>query len=521
MELALKKEKKAAKRLARILAGACLAASIFGARSAKAQEAPDQGRLPAVIAVGGARLSATSGVSFDPFAQTINYSGLSYHLGDDDFSLRYGGRDTNVIGYLSGFDFSDLSHLPQLLDFGRALRESLGIYSPGSYHRELAGSLDAFAEGYTAAPGISDGRPYYVELGASGQLYARGRAGLDLRLDYDNWDLPTRFDSTLSAWFAASMRSSVSLGLEANPDSGFGYGIMGRRFSSFDGAGTLSASIHAGLLSGFNADAGTNITQRTALGYDFVPYLTFRSDEGPLRLSVNAGLDIRSEDDRSKSDQRTVHASLDRTQDSSQDISSTTLSHITGVIPAFSAVLAPSSPSAVYPVLSLSTLDSPSARGAVGLSAGRLLASGYLSSGLEAGGEALISLRGGPSTREFDDYLFRSESARAGFFPSYRSRMLAARQAFLTSSDSLMLRSSLDYDPRFPQLTSENGFIYSSGRFFIEDGIQLFCGESAGAGLYNSIGNRYVFSTQSYSRTVAGNGPVVQSVLFSIGGFIP
>ncbi len=511
-------------RLAKALAAACLAASIFGARSAMAQEAPqtDPGPSGAVVTLGGARLSATGGVSLDPFSQSVGYSGFSYHLGDEDFSMRFGGRDTQVIGYLRGFDFTDLSRLPQLLDFGRTLRENLGIYSPGSYHGAIGGSLEAFGEGYTSGRGYSDGNPYSAELGVSGYLFAKGSAYYNLNLDYDNWDLPTRFRSDLDAGFAATMRSRVSLGLETAQSAGplsLGYGVMGRRFFGYDGAGGIRASIDAGLFSGFNADAETYIWQRTVRGYDVVPYLTLLTRAGPLRLSVNAGLDVREQDGRYTADHRTMSASLDGS--SEQDSNSAIASHASSVMPAVSAVAAPGGAWPVFPILSFTTLDGPAARATLGLSADRLLASGYVSSALEAGGESFVVLRGGPSRREYDDYLFRSEAARAGFFPSYRSRMLLARQAFLTSSDSLMLRTSLDYDPRFPQITGESGVVYSGRRFFIEDGVKAFGGESVGAGLYSSFGNRYFFASGSYSRTVAGSGTIVQSLSISLGGFIP
>ncbi len=517
---------KARPKLARLLAAAALTASIFGAKEARAQEAPRPDPAPSgtVIALGGARLSASGGLSLDPFSQTVGYSGFSYHLGDDDFSMDFRGRNTNVIGYLRGFDFSDLSRLPQLLDFGRQLRENLGIYSPGSYHGSIRGSLEAFGEGYTAGRGYADGVPYSTELGVSGYAFARGSAYYDLNLDYDNWDLPTRFDSRLSAGFTASMLSRVSLGLETVQAAGpfsLGYGIMGRRFFSYDGTGSIRASIDAGLFSGFTADAETSIWQRTVHGYDFVPYLTLLTREGPLRLSVDAGLDVREQDSRDSSDHRRMHASLDSSQDMDQDTQTSVLTHTVSVVPVIGASIAPGGALPVFPILSFSTLDGPSARATLGVSADRLMASGYVSTGLEAGGESFVVLRGGPSRREYDDYLFRNEAARAGLFPSYRSRMLAARQAFLTSSDSLMLRTSLDYDPRFPQIAGESGVVYSSRRFFIEDGLKVFGGESVGGGLYSSFGNRYFYTTGSYSRTFAGSGPIVQSIALAIGGFIP
>ncbi len=512
---------RARKSLAKALAGAVLAASIFTAGKAKADDPPTPPASAGTSFLGGARISTSRGLSFDPFTQTLHYSGLSYGLGDEDFSLRYDGQDVKVLDHLKNLDLSDLSRIVDLLNFGRALRESIGINAPGNYHLELRGDLEAFGEGYGRALGRYDGGLYSTELGLSAYILARGRAYVDTRLDYDNWDLPTRLNGDLHAGFSAQMRSSESLGVEAQRLDGplrLGYGIMGRRFMQFDAGGSIDANLNAGLFSGFDAGATADYWSRRARGYDVLPYLVLVSDQGPLRVSANAGVDFRREEDRSSTD----HRSVQRGQGAGPDVSQSSVTNSTAFsgIPVLGVAVAPRGQEHIFPVLSLSTLDSVHGRGTLGVRAGRLLTSASVSSDLSARSETFVVLRGNVGAQQYGDYLFETDSAQAGFFPSYRSRMLRVRQAFLTSSDATMLRSSLDYDPRFRELTSENGVAFSRKRFFVESGVRLFGGDSFGAGVYNAIGTRCFFTTQSYSATVTG-GQNVQTLMLSIGGFIP
>ena len=510
---------KASRKLAKVISSAVLAASIFTSAPARADPPPS---AQGASFIGGARFSTSPGLSFDPLGQRLRYSSLSYGLGDDDFRLRFEGNDVKVLDYLRNADFSDISSILNLLQFGRALRESLGIYSPGEYHRELRGDLDAFGEGYTLGAGNFDGRAYGTELGFRGYLSASGRAFLDARLDYDNWSLPARFNGDMRAGFSAQMRSGASLGLETSPVGGtlrLGYGIAGRRFTDFDGAGIVAASINAGLLSGFDASASADLWTRTSHGYDLLPYLVLGADSGPLRLQANLGINLRYEESRSSSSHHSVRRSSDDSRNSSEDASFQADSTMISAIPVLSTTIGLNNQEHLFPILSLSTRDM-AARGTLGVRSGRLLASGSLSSDLSAGAETFVVLNGNIGARDFSDYLFANDAAISGFFPAYRSRMLRARQAFLASSDAIMLRSSLDYDQRFREISSENGIAFSKRRLFLESGVRLFGGESFGAGVYNSVGTRGFFTTQSYSSSVAG-GRNVQEFMLTIGGYIP
>jgi hypothetical protein len=519
----LGKFRKAGAKLSKLLAGAVLAASIFTSTRANA-DPPARPAEEGVSLLGGARLSMTPGMTFDPFSQAIRYSGLSYGLGDEDFSLRYDGRDVKVIDYMRNFDYSDFGRIPELLDFGRALRESLGIYGPGSYHRELRGSMEAFAEGYSRAVGEADGRRYSAELGISGYAFATGRASMDLRLDYDNWALPLYLNSDFRARYQAHMHTFTEAGIEAAPQDGnfsIGFGVSARRFNIFDSEGTVRSLLNAGLFSGFAAEAETDIWQRKIHGYSFLPYLTLSLRQGGLRLGMNAGLDFRHEEERLSHDYRFTRQ--DSASDGKENIErSTELSETRMLaVPVIGSTILFTDQGNVFPLLSLSTRDGFVGRGTLGVRSDRLLASGSLSSNLQAGSEFLAILSGNVRSSDYSNYLFETESARSGFFPAFRSRMLRSRQAFITSSDSVMLRGAVDYDPRFSEVTGEGGVIVSRRRFFLDSGIRLSGGESFGAGFYNTVGTAGFFTTQSYSSTVTGGGPAVQTVLFSIGGFMP
>jgi hypothetical protein len=121
--------------------------------------------------------------------------------------------------------------------------------------------------------------------------------------------------------------------------------------------------------------------------------------------------------------------------------------------------------------------------------------------------------------REYSDYVFSNEAASAGFFPAYRTRMMLNRHRLATSAPKLLFRSAVDYDAEIDEVSAENGVMFSRGNFFLDSGVRVFNAENFGAGLYNSIGTRDFFTTQSFSTTFGG-GPSIQTFIFSIGGII-
>ncbi|HSB46452.1 MAG TPA: hypothetical protein VLD37_00440 [Candidatus Bilamarchaeum sp.] len=521
METKPLEKRKAGIKLRKLLSGAVLAATIFTGARANA-DPPPRPAQEGVSLLAGARLSSSPGISFEPFSQTIRYSALSYGLGDEDFSLRYGGRDVPVIDYVRNFDFSDFAKLPELLDFGRGLRESLAVRGPGTYHRELHGSLEAFAEGYSRAVGTAGGRGYTTELGLSGYAYATGRASMDLTLDYDNWSLPLYLNSDFRSSFSAHMHSRTEAGIAAAPSgNGIGFGVSARRFNAFDSEGTLRSHLEAGLFSGFSADAETDVWRRRLHGYSFLPYLTLSLHQGNVRLGMNAGLDVRHEEESFSHDYHHVSKDSVSGEGESSALSDEHSETRLLAVPVLSSTVLFPENGNVFTVLSFSTRDGFTGRGALGVRSGRLLASGSLATNLQAGTELFVVLSGNPGSGDFSNYLFEAESARSSFFPAFRSRIMRSRQAFITSSDSVMLRGSLDYDPRFNEAGGEGGVILSRRRFFIDSGIRVSGGENVAAGFYNSVGTAGFFTTQSYSSTLPGAGPPVQTVLFSVGGFMP
>ncbi|MEW6722449.1 MAG: hypothetical protein AB1324_04255 [Candidatus Micrarchaeota archaeon] len=509
--------KKTKARLAKILSAAVLAASIFGAKEAKADEpAPERPRVEHTYSLlGGMRLSRSPGISIDLPNQSIGYSGFSYHLGDEDFRMRLDGRDVGVIGFLENFDYTDARRFGELLSFGLKLKENLGVTEPGSYSHDIRTGFRGFAEGYGRYDHFSDAGRATNEVAVTGYAFARGRAFFDIDIDYDNPALPLRLDSRMRGGFGAEMRSSLNLGMESSGGP-VGFGVLAQDYSHFRSFGTVDAEINYNLLSGFHADMRTFFWKRRIEGSAFLPYLTLDLNRAGLRLHAEAGPDVRIETEEGRAVRHHGFADFPGERGSERERQEYELSRIR-VLPAASLVLAFGNPGAFFPVLSFSNREAPVARGAFGLHVDRAFLSASADTAQNASGELLILADGTMERREHQDYVFRNETAAAGFFPAYRTRMMLNRHRLITSSPKLLFRSALSYEREISELSAENGFVLSRGNFYMDSGVRIFSAESFGAGIYNSIGTRDFFTTQSFTSTIGG-GPQVQTVMLSVGG---
>lgn len=503
--------------LAKLLAGAALAAGIFTSKPALA-DPPERPRVEQTYSItGGARLARSRGVTFDPFSLGLNYSGFSYRLGDDDFTLKLNGKDTGVIDFLENHDYSDMTKLGDLIAFTRQLLDNIGVDKPGTYHHSPSASLEGFAEGY-ARFDVYDGRGRYTnELGLSAYALAKGTAFLNLRLDYDNPVLPLYLDSALSAGYRASMLTRIDLGMETASSGPFGFGITARKFSDVSSYGWVNSSLRYNLQDGFDAQMQSSFWKRKSTGGSFLPYVTLNFANGGVRHYLNAGPDIIFERVTERNSGRNGSTASDAGLEKYKE---DTDGFRMRVRPAVGYLMAIESSDYVFPVLSFSNRDELMARGALGLRLGPAFLSGAGDTARRASSEFLVPVSGSMTSSELREYMVGNEMAAIGFFPSYHSRMMYNRHRFITSSPKLLLRNAVNYDREFNELSGESGVILSRPKYFIDTGLRMFNADGFGGGLYANVGNRSVYLSASYSQTLGGSGPTVQNAFLSLGGTI-
>jgi hypothetical protein len=509
------KQRKSKSKLSRFLAAAVLAAGIFGSSRAKAEE-PNQPEITSSVLAGG-RISLSRGLSLDLLPPTLHYSGFSYEFGDEDFSMTGGGLKLQVLDFIGNIDASDPSRLGSLLDFTRRLKLNLGIDGPGRYRRDIRGSMEGFGEVYQ----LARAEGFRSELGIAGYAFGRGRSFIDLDLDYLGEPIPLYVDSRMSAGYDALLRSYYEAGMETERSAGnlrWGYGIAARRFMDFESRASVESSLQASILGGYSASGDVEFWRTRTSGFYFLPYLTLYSELPGIRQRVNAGLTFRHETESSR--RTSDHARAET--DSTSSVRTALSEEITRLraVPRISYV-AGFEEGNIFPVFSISAGEDISGRGVLGMRLDRLFLSGSLSSNLDAGSEALVLLQGSMRNSDYATYLFESESARAGFFPAWRSRMQRARSELLSSGSRLMFRSALSHDRLFSETSAENGIIYSTPQFYLDSGVRLFSAENFGGGLYNTIGTRNFFTSQAYSVSFGQTDPIIHSFLLSIGGRLP
>ncbi len=329
--------------------------------------------------------------------------------------------------------------------------------------------------------------------------------------------LPLYLDSNLHAGYSAYLRSSIGLGVELSPGP-LGFGIAARDYSDFRSMASLDASAGYSLLSGFHADMRSFFWRRKVEGGAFLPYLTLNLSRDGLRLYANAGPEISIESGEERTIRHHGFANFPGESGSERESIDGSLSSVR-VMPALSFVAAPENAGEFFPVFSVIQRDRTIVRGAFGLHLDRAYLRANADTGRNASGELLLLINGDMGRREYQDYVFANETATAGFFPAYRTRMMLNRHRLITSAPKLLFRSAMDYDAEIDELSAENGVMFSRGNFFLDSGVRLFSAENFGAGLYNSIGTRDFFTTQSFS-TSFGGGPSVQTFIFSMGGTI-
>lgn len=518
--LLAKKEKPWRKKLAKVLAGAVLAAGIFGAKPARADPPtppPPPPRVEQTYSVlGGFRFSRTPGVSFDPFSQRLSYSGFTYGLGDEDFKLRFRGQDTGVIDFFEHHDYSDLSKLGDLVDFSHHLLDNLGIDRPGSYSYRPRASLEAFGEGYSRFRVPFRERTISNEIGFTAYMFAKGRSYLDVYLNYDNPVLPLMLDSNMRAGYDATLRTHLDLGMETQTGGPVGFGITARRFNDFNSYGWMNSDLHFSLASGFDAGMQEYFWKRKVEGWSFLPYVTLNMRDNGIRYLVNLGPDIRVEHVEEKTSSRDARTG----RDNPPEVKYNENYRQVRMVPTLGYLMAFENAGPVIPIFSFGNRDGTFARGTLGVMGGRAMVSATADSARSASTESFIVLDGSVRRSDYVDYLVSSDAARMGFFPAFRSRMMGARHDFITSSEKLLLRNAISYDREFSELSSESGFILSRSRYFIDSGIRMFNSDGFGGGLYVGAGNRNIYFASSYSQTLGGSGPTVQNVLFTLGGVI-